>query len=105
MFILPRLQPGIEAAAHGFVTDNKTRLQELLQRKGEVRIEYALDETSGAPHDRLFTVSVLADGRWLASGQGKNKKDAQQEAAGKALASLTKDTNESGNTSIAPEKT
>lgn len=105
LFILPRLAAGIEAAAGGYITDNKTRLQELLQKNGEVKIEYALDETSGAPHDRVFTVSVHADGRWLASGRGKNKKDAQQEAAGNALAALLKDTHESGSNSIAPEKT
>jgi ribonuclease-3 len=105
LFILPRLAPGIRAAAGGAITDNKTRLQELLQRNGEIKIEYALDEAAGAPHDRVFTVSVLADGRRLASGRGKSKKDAQQEAAGNALRALTTDSDESGNDTVAPEKT
>ena len=105
-FILPRLLGGIETAARdGFVLDNKTRLQELLQRNGEVKIEYTLDDAEGAPHERIFNVSVNVDGQCLAKGQGKNKKDAQQEAAGNALALLKKNSNESGSSQIAPEKT
>jgi ribonuclease-3 len=97
-FILPRLLPGIEAAAaDGFTADNKTRLQELLQRNGEVKIEYALEGETGTPQAKVFTVSVLADGRKLACGRGRNKKDAQQDAAGKALAELLKAGHESGN--------
>jgi ribonuclease III len=104
-FILPRLEANIETAAvNGFVADKKSKLQELLQKNGEIKIEYVLDETTGAPHDRVFTVSVLADGQRLASGCGRSKKDAQQEAAGNALAALLKDMDESGNKSIAPEK-
>jgi ribonuclease III len=104
-FILPRLEAGIETAVvNGFVADKKSKLQELLQKNGEITIEYVLDETMGAPHDRVFTVSVLANGRRLASGRGRSKKDAQQEAAGNALAAFLKDMDESGNKSIAPEK-
>ncbi len=95
-FILPRLMESIaRAASAGFLRDSKTRLQELLQRKGEVKIEYTLDDTSGPPHDRLFTVTVLADGQALAQGSGRSKKDAQQDAAGRALALLQQSGNES----------
>ena len=85
-FILPRLMAHIaRAAADDFARDSKTHLQELLQRKGETRIEYTLDDTSGPPHDRVFTVSVSADGKTLAQGSGRSKKEAQQAAAGEAL--------------------
>ncbi len=105
-FILPRLQGSIEqAAAKGFQADHKSRLQELVQKNGEARIEYVLDDASGDPHDRTFTMSVLVDGKRLAQGQGKSKKDAQQDAAGKALAALNQDTEESGKSQRAPEKT
>jgi ribonuclease III len=104
-FILPRLLPGIEqAAAEGYVQDNKTRLQELLQKNGEVKIEYTLDGQGGMPHDRVFNVSVTVDGQCLANGQGKSKKDAQQDAAGNALAVLMNNSNESRSSQIAPEK-
>jgi ribonuclease III len=105
-FILPQLMQGIKAAAdEGYVLDNKTRLQELLQKDGEIKIEYPLDDTGGAPHERVFTVSVVANGQCLAKGQGKNKKDAQQEAAGNALRMLLKNSNESRSSQSAPEKT
>lgn len=104
-FILPRLTGSIEkAVAEGFVLDNKTRLQELLQKNGEVRIEYKLDEEDGAPHERTFSVSVHADGKRLAGGWGRNKKEAQQDAAGKALAQLTGGDDESRSSQSAPEK-
>jgi ribonuclease-3 len=105
-FILPRLMDGIRKAAdEGFAADNKTRLQEMLQKDGEARIEYVLDGADGAPHDRTFTVSVSADGKRLAQGRGKSKKEAQQDAAGKALAVLLKGREESGTSQRAPEKT
>lgn len=104
-FILPRLLPGIRTAAGaGFVTDNKTRLQELLQKRGEVRIEYAPEGEDGAPHERVFTVALMVDGQRVAAGQGRSKKEAQQAAAGAALA-LYQNNHESGNDGIAPEKT
>jgi ribonuclease-3 len=103
-FILPRLLPGIATAAEaGFLTDNKTRLQELLQRGGEVRIEYLPEGEEGAPHERIFTISLCVDGRKIATGQGRSKKEAQQVAAGNALNTLTNNP-ESGNNGIAPEK-
>jgi ribonuclease-3 len=104
-FILPRLMPGIRAAADtGFLLDNKTRLQELLQRNGEVRIEYLPESEEGAPHERTFTVCLAVDGDRIATGQGRSKKEAQQAAAGNALEVLTNN-RESGSDGIAPEKT
>ncbi len=104
-FILPRLIGSIEqAATEGFQADHKTRLQELVQQNGEARIEYVLDEAAGEPHARTFTMSVLVDGNRLAQGTGKSKKEAQQDAAGKALAALTEGREESGKSQRAPEK-
>ncbi len=104
-FILPRLMGGIEkTATEGFQDDYKTRLQELVQQNGEARIEYVLDEAAGEPHARTFTMSVVVDGKRLAQGTGKSKKEAQQDAAGKALAALTEGLEESGKSQRAPEK-
>ena len=104
-FILPLLQPAIEAAAvMGIQWDSKTRLQEMLQKNGDIRIEYMLDEMSGPAHDRQFTVSVLVEGQKLAQGQGKKKKDAQQDAARRAVELLESSNDESG-LKLAPQKT
>lgn len=72
--------------AAGYFTpsrDFKTDLQELLQQNGSVTIEYrVLNESQQPPH---FEVEVLVDGKKLASGEGRNKKKAEQDAASHAL--------------------
>lgn len=75
--------------AAGYFTpsrDFKTDLQELLQQNGSVTIEYrVLNESQQPPH---FEVEVLVDGKKLASGEGHNKKKAEQDAASHALERL-----------------
>lgn len=66
--------------------DFKTDLQELLQQNGSVTIEYrVLNESQQPPN---FEVEVLVDGKKLASGEGRNKKKAEQDAASHALEHL-----------------
>lgn len=85
-FIMPYIDEKIqEAKEHGFSLDYKTRLQELLQKNGEVDIEYILLNESGPPHDRVFRYQITADNKILGEGEGKSKKISQQEAAKKAL--------------------
>lgn len=75
--------------AAGYFTpsrDFKTDLQELLQQNGSVTIEYrVLNESQQPPH---FEVEVLVDGKKLASGEGRSKKRAEQDAASHALEHL-----------------
>lgn len=75
--------------AAGYFTpsrDFKTDLQELLQQNGSVTIEYrVLNESQQPPH---FEVEVLVDGKKLASGEGRSKKKAEQDAASHALEHL-----------------
>jgi ribonuclease-3 len=68
--------------------DYKTVLQEKLQVHGEVKIEYILVNEFGPDHDKTFTVEVKCNGRVLAEGFGKTKKEAQTKAAQKALEKL-----------------
>lgn len=68
--------------------DAKTRLQELLQRKGTVRIEYHLLEEGNGGDTGVFTAQVTAEGRELGSGRGHSKKMAEQAAATAALRGL-----------------
>lgn len=79
----------IENAAQGKLnTDYKTALQEKLQQKGSVKIEYNLIEETGPAHDKIFTMSVSAWGKVLGEGSGKTKQEAQQQAAKKALGEM-----------------
>ena len=65
--------------------DYKTVLQEKLQKQGEVHIEYKIIKEEGPDHDKKFTAQVKCNGKVLASGTGKTKKNAEMEAAKKAL--------------------
>lgn len=67
------------------VSDFKTRLQEHLQGEGKTAPTYVVISEEGPPHDRIFVVEAMLDGLVLASGKGKSKKKAEQEAAKAAL--------------------
>ncbi len=68
--------------------DYKTQLQELTQARFKLTPVYYLDEEQGPDHHKIFFVRVTLDGRILARGSGRSKKDAQQEAAQKALEAM-----------------
>lgn len=84
-FILPNIIPFIEECVKGGNKDYKTKLQEKLQEHGDVKIEYKLVEEKGNEHDRIFVVEVYCNGKKLGAGEGKNKKEAEMEAAREAL--------------------
>ena len=66
-------------------TDYKTKLQELLQKHGNVKIEYVLQKEEGPEHKKLFTMDLYFNDKKIGQGQGKSKKIAEQEAAHQAL--------------------
>ncbi len=68
--------------------DYKTALQELVQRKSDQLLEYCLVSESGPDHAKRFTIKVVLNGRCIAVGEGRSKKDAEQEAARLALEKL-----------------
>ena len=70
-------------------TDPKSALQEYLQGKGASVPTYRTVGEEGPPHARVFTAAVLIDGREAAQGKGTSKKRAEQEAAKKALETIT----------------
>ena len=71
--------------------DYKTQLQEIIQGRHKITPEYCLEAEDGPDHDKTFYMSVALDGRILARGSGKSKKEAQQEAARKALEGITEE--------------
>lgn len=70
------------------VFDNKSKLQELLQRRYHKSPIYKLANSWGPDHDRRFAVEVYLEEKLLGRGIGKNKQTAAQNAAGDALAGL-----------------
>ena len=85
-FIIDNLKDYIEISSKNVgQKDYKTVLQEKLQEKGSVKIEYVLLEEKGPDHDKIFVIEVRCDAKSLAIGEGKTKKSAEMEAARQAL--------------------
>lgn len=62
----------------------KSTLQELIQVNHDTPTYEIVDE-SGPAHDRIFVAEVRAGGKLLATGKGHSKKEAEANAALKAL--------------------
>lgn len=85
-FILNMFANSIQLASTGnLFRDYKTDLQELLQSKYDDKISYKVIDEIGPDHDKTFKVEVTLGKRVLGKGQGKSKKEAEQNAAKKAL--------------------
>ncbi len=65
--------------------DNKTYLQEVTQSMYKSTPLYRLAETWGPEHEKTFRVEIHIAGRLLGTGDGKSKKEAEQQAASLAL--------------------
>ena len=88
-FIDENLKDEIEIASKNVgQKDYKTVLQEKLQQNGEVEIKYTILRETGPDHDKIFEAQVECNHRKLAVGEGKSKKQAEMEAARKALENL-----------------
>ncbi len=66
-------------------TDSKTALQEIVQKKSKVDLEYVLVSESGPEHNKRFVSKVIHMGRTLGTGEGKTKKEAEKMAASNAI--------------------
>jgi len=85
-FILKQMKKNIEDGVKGTIfIDYKTSLQELIQKKGEAKISYRVLEEKGPDHNKVFVVEVSVDNKVLSIGEGKSKKEAEQNAAMKAF--------------------
>ena len=88
-FILLHFEEIIKKAINNeIVLDFKTKLQEFLQKDGEVSIHYELIKHEGPPHRRKFYTNVVIDDNVMGEGFGYSKKEAEQNAAKEALMKL-----------------
>jgi ribonuclease-3 len=69
-------------------SDRKSALQEFLQGRGQPPAEYRLAGESGPDHQKTFQIEVWVNGECLAQGIGSTKKEAEQQAARRALEHL-----------------
>lgn len=68
--------------------DYKTRLQEEIQKQKDKKIEYKLVNEKGPAHDKFFYVEVYINNKKIGEGNGKSKKEAEQQAAKEALKNI-----------------
>lgn len=81
------IKPNLKFLESSNFKDPKSLLQERLQELGFGSPTYQTLSATGPDHERLFTVGVYNGTALLATGQGKNKQTAQQQAAQTALKS------------------
>ncbi len=81
-FILPNAK---DIIALDKLKDAKSLLQEKVQSQGLVSPIYQTIGETGLDHNKTFEVAVFVEGKQLATGLGKNKQEAEQKAAQKAL--------------------
>ena len=77
-----------EREQEGAIRDFKTALQELVQRENGRVLSYRLMGESGPDHAKVFSVEVDLDGKPIGAGEGRSKKEAEQNAAKAAMARL-----------------
>jgi ribonuclease-3 len=68
--------------------DYKTLLQEHVQKRHKTYPRYTLAQKTGPDHDKTFWIEVHVNGETFGPGMGKNKKEAEQSAAGIAYSEL-----------------
>lgn len=90
---LELLDSYIKAELNGteLIKDYKTKLQEELQKNGNVKIEYILKSGKGPDHNKTFIMDVFFNGAKIGEGVGKSKKQAEQQAAKYALENTIND--------------
>src|SRR5438093_7662906 len=87
--VLKLLKPEFEEiAARGITADSKSELQHVAQTRWHEIPEYRLVSSEGPDHAKLFTVDVSVGEQVLGRGQGRNKKQAELNAARQALETL-----------------
>ncbi len=84
-FIRQHFLEVISQASSGDFNDYKSKLQEIVQAKNRQSVNYVILEESGPAHAKIFTAGVYYQKTLLAVGRGKSKKEAEQNAAEKAL--------------------
>ncbi len=84
-FIISHISKQVEICVKDGNKDYKTKLQEKLQVNGDVKIEYKICGSKGPEHNKIFIAEVYCNNKFMGRGEGKNKKEAEMEAAKEAL--------------------
>lgn len=85
-FVYRQMDALVADCAKGAIAmDYKTQLQEVIQKKGDRKLIYEIVAEKGPDHDKLFVANVKLGEELIGTGEGKSKKEAEQNAAKLAL--------------------
>ncbi len=71
--------------------DYKTQFQEIMQKQSEQQISYRIIDEKGPDHDKVFISELLVGNKPYGTGEGRTKKEAEQNAAKAAIESIMAD--------------
>ncbi len=74
-----------DVVANKLWQDAKSKLQEIAQEKSGITPTYQVMNQTGPDHDKTFLVGAFIGTEKLATGEGRSKQEAEQDAAQKAL--------------------
>ncbi|MBW1996691.1 MAG: ribonuclease III [Deltaproteobacteria bacterium] len=77
-----------EIQSRALVNDYKSMVQEYSQEIYRTRPEYRVLQEEGPAHEKTFKVALMINGKTVGQGEGRSKKEAEQEAAKEALSWL-----------------
>lgn len=80
--------PKIEIGAFSHVMDYKSQLQEVIQQQNNGMLSYEIVEEKGPAHNRTFISRVILNTKELGVGNGRSKKEAEQQAARLAILAI-----------------
>lgn len=80
----------VEGTGNATYQDYKTTLQEAVQNRFKEIPQYILTAESGPDHNKVFEIKVIVAGVLETAGAGRSKKEAEQQAAKKALEQMDK---------------
>ena len=86
-FLLPFIEKEIEniGKSKGFSGDPKSLLQQFVQQAEGDFLEYIVVDQSGPDHMKIFKVEARLNSNVIGRGQGRSKREAEQNAAKEAL--------------------
>ncbi len=84
-FLLPIIKDAIKSGVTVQTADSKTELQQLTQMTDGATPTYVIVGESGPDHAKTFSVEVRLNSNVIGHGQGRSKREAEQNAAHEAL--------------------
>ena len=88
-FVRDEFKAELEGGGEIGARDHKSLLQERLQARGDPVPDYVVVGEEGPSHRRRFRIQCVIRGEAVSEGEGFSKKQAQQEAARRALEKVT----------------